>query len=124
MCSAPRHEARLADRRHAGQPDATNRDTLKHADIVLATVRPSSKDLEPQDLIAKAAKQERTLYIVNCAGKTDKLTKDAAAFAEQSALPPVLISSRADYVRADIAGKTAAELRKDASKEIASHGKP
>ena len=66
----------------------TTRDTLKHADILLATVRPSSKDLEPQDLIAKAAKQERTLYIVNCAGKT------------------------------------AAELRKDASKEIASHGKP
>lgn len=102
----------------------TIRDALKRADVVLATVRPSSKDLEAQgaleDLIAKAGKGDRTLYVINCASKTDRLAKDAAAFvADSSALPPVLISARVDHVRADIAGKTAGEVNKDAAKEIA-----
>jgi chromosome partitioning protein len=101
----------------------TIRDALKHADAVLVTVRASSKDLEAQgaleDLIVKAGKTKRTLYIINCASKTDRLTRDAAAFvADSSALPPVLISARVDHVRADIAGKTAAEVNKDAAKEI------
>jgi chromosome partitioning protein len=102
----------------------TIRDALKHANAVMVIVRPSSKDLEAQgaleELIVKSGKVDRTLYVINCASKTDRLARDAAEFvADRSALPPVLISCRVDYVRADIDGRTAVETNKDAAQEIA-----
>jgi chromosome partitioning protein len=100
------------------------KDALKHAHAILVVVRPSSKDLEAQgaleDLIVRSGKTDRALYVINGASKTDKLAKDAAAFvAGRSVLPPLMICNRVDHVRADIAGKTAAESNKDAAKEIA-----
>jgi chromosome partitioning protein len=102
----------------------TIKDALKHADAILVIVRPSSKDLEAQgaleDLIARSGKGDRAMYVINGASKTDRLARDAAAFvADRSAIPPLLVCSRVDHVRADIAGKTAAESNKDAAREIA-----
>jgi chromosome partitioning protein len=99
-------------------------DAVKHADAVLVVLQPSGKDLEAQgaleEIIEKAGKTDRTLYVINRASKTDKLARDAAeVVAERSALPPVMICNRVDYVRADLSGKTAAETNKDAAKEIA-----
>ena len=99
-------------------------DAMKQADAVIAVLRPSLKDLEAQgaleDLISRTGKREKTIYVVNAASKTDKLTKDmVATLAERSPTPPMLICNRIDHARADIVGKTAAETNKDAAKEIA-----
>lgn len=62
----------------------------------------------------------RLRHRINGASKTDRLAKDAPAFvADRSAIPPLLVCNRVDHVRANIAGKTAAESNKDAAKEIA-----
>jgi chromosome partitioning protein len=102
----------------------TIKDAIKHADAILVVARPSSKDLEAQgaleDLIARSGKSDRAVYVINGASKTDRLARDAAAFvADRSAVPPLLICNRVDYVRADITGRTAAEGNKEAAKEIA-----
>lgn len=99
-------------------------DAVGHADAIAVIVQPSGKDIEAQgaleDLIAKAGKGDRAVYVINRASKTDRLAKDAAEIlADRSAVKPLSICHRVDYVRADLAGKTGAELNKDADKEIA-----
>jgi chromosome partitioning protein len=99
-------------------------DAMAHADVVLAVIRPSLKDLEAQgaleDLIDKTGKRERTLYVVNAASKTDKLTKDTVEVAKDRApSAPMLICNRIDFARADITGESAGETNKDAAKEVA-----
>lgn len=101
----------------------TIREALLHADAVVGVIQASAKDVEAQDaandLISQTKKGDRALWVVNRASKGNKLAKDAAAtIAPWSAVPPVLIYDRVDHVRADLAGKTAAEMNKDAAREI------
>lgn len=100
------------------------RDAVRHADVVIGVIQASGKDIEAQgaakDLIQDAAKEDRTLWVINRASKANKLAQDAAErVARLSVVQPVLISDRVDHVRADIVGKTAPEVNKDVAKEIA-----
>lgn len=98
-------------------------DAMARADVILAVMRASLKDLEAQgaleELIDETGKRERTLYVVNAASKADKLTKDTLEIlADRSTATPMLITGRVDYPRADIDGRSAGETNKAAAKEI------
>ena len=100
------------------------RDAVHHADAIVGVIQASGKDIEAQGaangLIQEAGKEDRTLWVINRASKANKLAQNAAdRVARLSAAPPVLIGDRVDHVRADLVGKTAAEVNKDAAKEIA-----
>jgi chromosome partitioning protein len=99
------------------------RDAVNHADVVVGVIQASGKDIEAQGaaqgLIQDAGKRDRTLWVVNRASKGNKLAQDAAErIGKSSVVPPVLISDRVDHVRADLVGKTAGEVNKDAAREI------
>jgi chromosome partitioning protein len=100
------------------------RDAVSHADVIVGVIQASGKDIEAQGaahgLIQEAGKGDRTLWVINRASKANKLAQDAAErVGKMSAAPPVLIGDRVDHVRADLVGKTAGEVNKDAAREIA-----
>lgn len=89
-------------------------DAIGVADAVCVVVQPSGKDLEAQgaaeDLIDQLKRRSRTLYIINRVdGRSSLGTEAAAKVAKLAPRQPFLIPNRTEFVRADAAGKTAAE---------------
>jgi cellulose biosynthesis protein BcsQ len=99
-------------------------DAVTEADAIVIVTQPSAKDLEAQGaiegLIAKMDRVADTLYCVNRADQRSILTKQALDIVSgKSVKPPVIVMDRADYVKADAAGKIAPEINKAAEPEIA-----
>jgi chromosome partitioning protein len=99
-------------------------DAISAADAVLVVVQASGKDLEAQGvterLIDKSCQRGRMLYVLNRCDRRSSLPFDAAAkLRGMSTVVPFLVGERADYVRADMAGKVAPEINNSAAEEIA-----
>jgi chromosome partitioning protein len=99
-------------------------EAIHAGDVILVVVQASIKDLEAQgavtELIERAGKTASTVYVINRADGRSGLAKFAAdVIRERSAVEPLIVAERADYVRADAAGKTGNEINPKAKAEIA-----
>jgi chromosome partitioning protein len=96
---------------------------IQAADVVVVVAQAAIKDLEAQgavgELIKNARQEERALYVVNRADSRSSFTRNAVeALARRSPHRPLIIAERADYLRADITGKTGNEVSKKSEAEI------
>jgi chromosome partitioning protein len=106
-----------------GSDMAVVSEAIHAADCVVVVVQASIKDLEAQgaarDLIERAGKADRTVYVINRADRRSSLVKHAAdLLRSRSAVEPLIVAERSDYVRADAAGKAGNEISAKARAEI------
>ena len=99
-------------------------DAIQTASAILIVVQPSPKDLEAQGavegLIQKSALVDRTIYVLNRVGKAPALLKSAIeTLRPKTVRESVQIGERAEYVKADAAGKVANEINDKARVEVA-----
>jgi chromosome partitioning protein len=98
-------------------------EAIHAGDCIVVVVQASIKDLEAQgavaELISRAGQGDQTVYVVNRADGRSSLAKHAAdVVRDRTPHDPLIIGERADYVRADAAGKTGNEVSKKAEAEI------
>lgn len=100
------------------------RDAVAVADCVVLPVQPSPKDVLAQDamsqVIDELGKSAQTIIALNRIDGRDNLVEQTARKLSPLAPNPLVrIKQRVAYKRADLAGKAATEIDKEAAEEIA-----
>jgi chromosome partitioning protein len=100
------------------------REAVAAADCVVLPVQPSPKDLLAQDamgqIIGELGKAAQTILVLNRIDARDNLVEQAARKLGPLAPNPLIrIKHRVAYKRADLEGKAATEIDREAAEEIA-----
>ncbi len=100
------------------------REAVAAADCVVLPVQPSPKDVLAQDamgqIIDELGKSAQTILVLNRIDARDNLVEQAArTLGPMAPNPLVRIKQRVAYKRADLEGKAATEIDKEAADEIA-----